>query len=189
MLANSKAIGNSFCTTGKDLLIGTQLKYSSSNLGDSHLSLKFFSLLNQLRKEEVPPSELIINNIAKLSKILNRPPIVELETVNICNAKCQFCIYRKQVIKKAVMDEKLFENIACQISELGTGQLCLVPMLGDPLLDDNISSHALALRRLCNLDTIRFVTNGLGFYRHSDEQLIQLFTVLDSLEGWEFDIG
>lgn len=158
------------------------LKYSSSTWCDSLLFAELSSLLNQAREGKVLSSEPIIQNSVKLGKILDRSPIVELETVNICNSKCQFCISREQAAKKAVMDEGLFDNIARQISELGTGQLCLVPMLGDPLLDDNIASHASALRMFGNMDVIRFVTNGLAFDRHSDEQLIQLFTTLDTLE-------
>ena len=164
--------------------MSSQLKHSSSTypwcgfLFPPELS----SILKQVREGESLSSEPIMQSAVKLDKFLDRPPIVELETVNICNSKCQFCIAREQVVKKAVMDEGLFDNIALQISELGTGQLCLVPMLGDPLLDDNIVSHASALRKLGNMDVIRLVTNGLAFDRHSDKQLILLFNTLDILE-------
>lgn len=115
-------------------------------------------------------------------EILARPPIVEFETVNICNAKCNFCLYKDKVPKKAIMDESLFKRVAAEVADAGTGQLRLVPMLGDPLLDDGLVAHVLHLRELGNLDCIRLVTNGLAFDHFCDDELIQVFSVLDILE-------
>lgn len=117
-----------------------------------------------------------------LARYIDRPQTVELETVNICNAKCRFCPYPQQVPKKSLMSDRMFEDVARQITACGMGELCLTPMLGDPLLDPQIAARAARLRELGNLEKLRLITNGLALDRHSDDELVLLFDALDVLE-------
>lgn len=140
------------------------------------------SLLEMAWAGQELPDPVLADKITQLSRILDRPPIVELETINVCNSRCRFCISRLQNVKKCRMDETLFEDISRQIAAQGTQQLCLVPLLGDPLLDDDVVRHAALLREVGNIGMLRLVTNGLALDRFCDEDLLQLLQCLDRLE-------
>ncbi|MEK7991810.1 MAG: FkbM family methyltransferase, partial [Thiotrichaceae bacterium] len=117
-----------------------------------------------------------------LRKLLIHPPIIEVETINICNAKCSFCLYKDKIVKKKAMEDDLFDVVCTQIAQYGTEQLCLTPMLGDPLLDPRLAYHTQKIKQQDNMGILRVVTNGLAFDKHSDEELIQIFNNVDVLE-------
>lgn len=130
----------------------------------------------------------VINNIKCAEtfdlffSLLLKPPIVELETVNICNAKCVFCMYKMAKLKPMKMPDALFERVVHQISLSNIKQLCLTPMLGDPLLDNSVAHRANKLKQSCKYDELRLVTNGLAFDLHSDDTLTLLLSSVDRLQ-------
>lgn len=129
------------------------------------------------------PSFVVDKVLNDFAGTLLRPPIVELETVNMCNAKCEFCLYKEKAPDKKIdISEELFISAVDQIDSLGTNQLCLVPMLGDPLLDKNLIQHLTYIHSKNNFDVVRLVTNGISFDKYTDKELILLLTVVDTLE-------
>ncbi len=114
----------------------------------------------------------------KLVTLLRRPRVVELETVNICNALCSFCLYKNNVPKRQEMPKDVFANVIDQIAVLGTDELCLVPMLGDPLLDRYLMGRVDKLAEAANFREIRFVTNALAFDRWADDDIVKLLNVV-----------
>jgi 2-iminoacetate synthase ThiH len=54
---------------------------------------------------------------AQLSHILeivrSSPLILQIETTNVCNARCAFCAYAGMKRPKGVMDAALFEKVIC----------------------------------------------------------------------------
>lgn len=115
-------------------------------------------------------------------KRIQRPRIIEVETVNICNARCGFCPYKNNIPKRQEMPAGDFEDTLNQISEYGTDELSMVPMLGDPLLDTNLMERFLHLSHTKNLKEIRLVTNGLALNRWSDEDIVRILNITGNLE-------
>lgn len=137
--------------------------------------------LSDFRAGSNLPSNPIAALTGILCNVLDKPHIVEFETVNVCNSKCIFCISRNITRKKELIDKNLFESCILQISKLGASQLCLAPMLGDPLLDDHVISHAEFIHKTENMGVLRLVTNGLAFDKYDDDQLLRLFNAIDVL--------
>ncbi len=104
-------------------------------------------------------------------KILSRPPILELETVNTCNAKCLFCPSPKYIRQHRVMSEDLFERVVEQLSNTGCEQLALIPMLGDPLMDPLLVERVHRLASLTSIDYIRTNTNLIFLDRFNDDEI------------------
>lgn len=119
---------------------------------------------------------------ARLVTRLQRPRVVEVETVNICNALCGFCVYKNNIPKRQEMAEDTFRNAVEQIAKLGTDEFVLVPLLGDPLLDRKLMSRLETLSTKETLKTVRLVTNGLALNSWSDEDLEFLLGTVDRLE-------
>lgn len=116
-----------------------------------------------------------------------RPLILQLETVNVCNAACIFCSYPTMKRPKGVMELALFEKIAADYAAFGGGALSFTPVVGDALLDPHLLRRLELLEALPAIDQITLTTNGIALERYSDSQvrylLERLFCIQVSIGG------
>src|SRR3989338_7511982 len=110
-----------------------------------------------------------INRIKKL--IEEKPLILAVETISVCNARCVFCAYPGMKRKHEVMPLDIFEKIVKDYSALGGGALSLTPVMGDLLLDPHFLERYTILAKYDNIRQISFTTNGIAFAKFSDEQI------------------
>lgn len=91
-----------------------------------------------------------------------------VNVTNICNAKCVFCARHKATGKLMVMDHELFCHIVREFVGAGGEHLDLTPMLGDCLIDPEITRKILAAKEM-GIRRISFSTNGIGLARLGKE--------------------
>ena len=130
--------------------------------------------------------------VSRMKKLVKkRPLILQVETVNSCNARCVFCAYQKMKREKEVLPLETFEKIVREYSEMGGGALLLTPIAGDPLLDPYLVKRYKILSRHENIDQISFTTNGIAFKKYSDEDISYIakksFMIQFSIGGLDAD--
>jgi len=88
--------------------------------------------------------------------------ILQIETTNICNAKCKFCIH-SSLKKFGTMSDKLFLKIL-QDARAITSLKIIVPMLlGEPLCDKKIIKRLKLINKILPEKKIVLFTNGSLF--------------------------
>jgi len=100
-----------------------------------------------------------------------RPLILQIETTNICNARCVFCAYGKMKRKPEVLGLGAFEKAVREYSGIGGGAVSFTPIMGDPLLDPYMVKRYEILDKYKNINRISFTTNGIAFAKYSDNEL------------------
>ena len=100
-----------------------------------------------------------------------KPPILQVETINVCNARCIFCAYPNITRKPEVLPMRIFDKVAREYSEMGGGPVSLTPIAGDPLLDPQLLERYEVLQKYPKINRISFTTNGIAFPRYSDTQI------------------
>jgi len=110
------------------------------------------------------------------------PLILQVETTNVCNARCAFCAYPGMKRPKGIMDEALFEKIIVDYVEMGGGAVSLTPIMGDPLLDPHLLHRVRFLREQTNIGQIAMTTNAIALHKYSDEEIIFLLNALAVLQ-------
>jgi MoaA/NifB/PqqE/SkfB family radical SAM enzyme len=108
----------------------------------------------------------------------NAPLILQIETINVCNAACVFCAYPNMKRKKGVMELPLFEKIAGEYSEVGGGPVSLTPLVGDALLDPHLLERLRILKAFPAISQISLTTNGIALDRYSDAEVRLLLETL-----------
>lgn len=101
--------------------------------------------------------------------LMKRPFSLNIETTNICNARCCFCPYPKSRRKKEEMDIGLYEKIVREFSEMGGGSLDFSPIVGDFFLDSRCLERIEIARKYPNIGSICAVTNGIALNRIKDD--------------------
>lgn len=118
--------------------------------------------------------EFVIGRIAsiflkrnkRLEELLNKRPFsLNIETVNVCNAKCCFCPYTKSKRKKEELPIELYEKIIREYSQMGGGTLDFSPIVGDFFLDSKCLERIEIARKYPNIGTICVVTNAIALDR------------------------
>jgi MoaA/NifB/PqqE/SkfB family radical SAM enzyme len=112
--------------------------------------------------------------------------ILQIETTNLCNARCAFCAYPGMKRAKGVMDLSLFEKIVADYLEMGGGAVSLTPIMGDPLLDPHLLQRIRLLRQRPEITQIALTTNAIALGNYSDEEVGFL---LESLAVLQVSIG
>ena len=94
--------------------------------------------------------------------------ITTIETVNICNLKCKYCVSRKLVEhparKPGVMDQETFDQsleILKHLCGAGTQNEVNMNGNGEPLLDPDIVSRVKRVKEIVGDRPVMFSTNGL----------------------------
>lgn len=131
--------------------------------------------------------------ISRIKKILEqKPAILAVETISVCNAKCIFCAYPTMKREHEVMPLNTFEKIISEYSSAGGGALSLTPVMGDPLLDPHLIERYKIIERFENINQISFTTNGIAFHKLSDEDvkyiLSRTFIIQFSIGGLDKEI-
>jgi radical SAM protein with 4Fe4S-binding SPASM domain len=125
--------------------------------------------------------------IAHMEKIIAKRPLgLNLETVTRCNSRCVFCAYSKVKREKTVMEMGVFEKICREYSEMGGGLLGFAPLMSDPLLDHLLPDRIHLLNEKYPAIRMHMFTNGIGFSRLSEDELLFL---VDSLQHLNISMG
>lgn len=121
-------------------------------------------------------------NEALEAHLRRRPVVLNIETTNVCNARCCFCAYTRSKRPKERMSAELFESIVRQYSEMGGGALSLTPIIGDFFLDRLWRNRVEIARRYTGIGMISVTTNGIALNRVSDDDLTYLLRETDFLQ-------
>src|SRR4051794_11483518 len=88
-----------------------------------------------------------LHNLDKtLGQVDLRPPSLNLEFTNLCNANCTFCGYQHQERAKQTMTDEVFAKALSDYAQLGGGDVYLTPIVGDALIDKKFLDRVRALR-------------------------------------------
>jgi MoaA/NifB/PqqE/SkfB family radical SAM enzyme len=117
--------------------------------------------------------------VVRLQKLTRETPLIlQIETINVCNATCVFCAYSSMTRKKGVMSVSLFEKIVKEYAEMGGGPVSLTPVVGDALLDPHLMERLRILDSHPEINQITVTTNGIALDRYSDEEVRYLLKTL-----------
>ena len=83
---------------------------------------------SMLRRQAKPIRKLLLATGRDRSPIM--PEIVQIESTNICNAKCVFCPRDEMERKQGVMSWELFKKIVDECADLGVGNARLIQRRG-----------------------------------------------------------
>lgn len=121
--------------------------------------------------------------VGRLQKITREAPLIlQIETVNVCNAVCAFCAYSSMKRKKGVMSLPLFEKIVKDYADMGGGAVSLTPVVGDALLDPHLMDRLRILEAHPEINQISLTTNAIALDRYSDEDVSLLLKTLFCLQ-------
>jgi hypothetical protein len=96
--------------------------------------------------------------------------VIEIETYNICNRKCNYCPNSINENEPHYMDEKLFYKIIDQLSDLDYKGRISLHRYGEPLLDKRLNKFVKYAKDRCPGAYITIFTNGDYLdYKHFKE--------------------
>jgi radical SAM protein with 4Fe4S-binding SPASM domain len=115
---------------------------------------------------------------------------LRVETCNICNANCIFCAYQYQKRKKMIMPDNMFKKIIDDYSVMGGGNLMLIPVAGDPLLDPHILRRIDYARQFSNIKNISMITNCINLHEVGIKNLLTsgLNSIIVSTSGFDLEL-
>ncbi len=119
--------------------------------------------------------------------VREKPLILQIETINVCNAACIFCSYPSMKRKKGVMDMALFTKIVTDYVAMGGGAVSFTPVVGDALLDPHLIERLKLLKEFPAINQVTLTTNGIALDRYSDDEvrylLKEIFCIQVSIGG------
>ena len=121
-----------------------------------------------------------------MERLRRRPQYLKIETTNICNANCAFCAYRFMQRKKGAMSMDLLKKVIDDYVAVGGGALTMSPLVGDCLVDTKFLERLRYCRSFNEITHIGFHTNHIGLSRWTDEQVLEIFDLVDV---WNCSIG
>lgn len=140
------------------------------------------SCRKQLHKVWLP------SRVERLCRLVREKPLIlQIETINVCNAACIFCPYPGMKRKKGVMDLALFTKIVQDYEVMGGGAVSFTPVVGDALLDPHLLERLKLLEEFTAINQVTLTTNGIALDRYSDAEvkylLKELFCIQVSIGG------
>lgn len=84
--------------------------------------------------------------------------VLQIETTNLCNAKCIFCIHSK-LKKFGTMSNKLFLKILKDAQEIPSIEMVVPMLLGEPFLDNKIITRLRQINKILPGKAIHIFTN------------------------------
>ena len=130
-----------------------------------------------LAGREVSPQVLRLRKVTR-----ETPLILQIETTNVCNARCVFCAYPGMQRDKGVMSIPLFERIVKEYAAMGGGPVSLTPVVGDALLDPHLLDRLRILDACPQVSQTSLTTNGIALDRYHDKELRCLLEQLDCIQ-------
>jgi MoaA/NifB/PqqE/SkfB family radical SAM enzyme len=130
--------------------------------------------------------------IDRLRKATRQAPLMlQIETINVCNAECIFCAYPGMTREKGVMSMPLFEKVVLEYAQMGGGAISLTPIVGDALLDPHLMDRLRVIKSHPAVTQITLTTNAIALDKYSDGDvrtlLESLYCVQVSLGGLDAD--
>ncbi len=86
------------------------------------------------------------------------PGIVQIESTNICNAKCVFCPRDAMLRRQGVMDDSLFRKVVDDCADLGTRHVRL-HNFGEPFVDRRLVEK-IAYAKSRGIAEVGLISNG-----------------------------
>lgn len=86
------------------------------------------------------------------------PDIVQIESTNICNARCVFCPRDEMARRQGVMDDALYRKIVDECARLGIGHLRL-HNYGEPFVDQRLVEK-IAYAKARGIPEVGLISNG-----------------------------
>ena len=118
---------------------------------------------------------IIQRRISRMHQIAGKKPLIlQVETINICNAACVFCGYTSMSRKKGVMSMATFTKAIKEYAQMGGGALSLTPIVGDALLDPHLLERFKVLDGYPTVNQITLTTNGICMDQYTDEDISYL---------------
>ncbi len=103
----------------------------------------------------------LINIDDIINKMSEKPNSIGFEVTNMCNAKCIFC-GRKHLRRPAeILPMDLFRKAIDEFDSFGGGDVGLIPLAGEPLIDPEFVEKIKYARNKKNICRIGFFTNGI----------------------------
>ena len=138
--------------------------------------------LSEIGRRFLPAKELG-PQVRRLQKIAEETPLIlQIETINVCNAACIFCGYKSMKRKKGVMSMPMFEKVVKDYADMGGGPVSLTPVGGDALLDPHLIDRIKVLAEHPKINQITLTTNAIALDRYSDEDVCRLLNALDCIQ-------
>jgi len=113
--------------------------------------------------------ENLANSILYFDTIIDAHQLIEMaenhiatlaiENTNTCNANCQFCAYRYQKRTKRFMSNELFKDSIHHFVRSGGGELLITPVVGDPLVDEDLINKIKFAKKMKEIKYIYLFTN------------------------------
>ena len=102
-------------------------------------------------------------NLRRLERYKSIPETLYIECVNLCNARCVFCMYPKikDGLSKKTMSLGFFQTILEEFKSVGGKHIALTPAVADPLVDQFFSERLEVIERL-GFESVSFYTNLIG---------------------------
>lgn len=138
--------------------------------------------LNGLRRLLLPRFRARARVLRMRNLTREAPLILQIETTNLCNARCVFCAYPSMTRRKGVMSMPLFEKVVKDYCAMGGGPVSLTPVVGDALLDPHLLERLGLLRAAPEISQISLTTNAIALERYSDVQIGYLLETLDCIQ-------
>jgi hypothetical protein len=92
---------------------------------------------------------------------LDKPAILQIETLNTCNARCTFCPVSKLKRPRGVMSDELFKKIIDDAAENVPEVAAILPFLnGEPFLDKKIFERIAYINEKVPTAQVFLFTNG-----------------------------
>ena len=85
--------------------------------------------------------------------------VLQIETTNICNSNCVFCIH-SSLKKFGTMKDSLFTKILLDAKKIPSIEVIVPMMLGEPFCDKKIISRLKLINKILPERTIHLFTNG-----------------------------
>ena len=151
-----------------------------------NLAISFVSSpLNTLSEigRRLLPGRKVSTQVSRLREVTRETPLIlQIETTNICNARCVFCAYSKMAREKGVMSMPLFERIVREYAAMGGGPVSLTPVVGDALLDPHLLKRLRILEACPEIRQVSLTTNAIALERYPDEDVCRLLEAIDCIQ-------
>jgi MoaA/NifB/PqqE/SkfB family radical SAM enzyme len=112
----------------------------------------------------------------------SRPLSLSIETVNICNNNCVICAYSSQTRKRQVMPLEMFAKALNDYRDIGGGNLCLTPTVGDVFLDSHLPERIGIIKRSAFVRKLSVTTNGVMSLLMDDSTLDYVINSFDRVK-------
>ncbi len=115
-------------------------------------------------------------------KLLGSGPLgLKIEITNACNARCNFCAYKKTSRIKVNMDEATFDKVLREYVAMGGGYVGLMPVVGEVFLNKDVVKYLTKLKNEPKITFIETYSNLLNLSEYKEDEIEIILDSLDQL--------